>query len=184
MKIENILKKTEYFKKRFYDISAEAFAKELGAVVSYQPLGNRPSSIKGFMMVSSRIPVIIVNSDLPESVRTLVLFHECGHLVLNGKDRIHTYHDVGLFTKNNEAENDANYFAAEMMLSDDDVFSKMTEGYTFMTLAQELGVPIELLDLKFRIMRHKGYAVVAPQWQTKTDFLKDIPVPWETDEPC
>ena len=37
---------------------------------------------------------------------------------------------------------------------------------------KELGVPAELLDFKFRIMKNKGYRIEAP-YIAKSNFLKD-----------
>jgi Zn-dependent peptidase ImmA (M78 family) len=73
-------------------------------------------------------------------------------------------------------EKEANLFAAELLLSDEDVTEVLNSDNTFFTAAATLCVPIELLDFKFRIMKRKGYQLAEPPVHSHNDFLKKIKV--------
>jgi hypothetical protein len=45
---------------------------------------------------------------------------------------------------------------------------------SFFDAASELGVPPELLDFKFRVLKRKGYKVVDPPITARADFLKKL----------
>ena len=53
---------------------------------------------------------------------------------------------------------------------------------TFFTAAAILNVPMELLDFKFRMLKWKGYKLVEPPVTSRSDFLKDVPLPENHDE--
>ena len=74
------------------------------------------------------------------------------------------------YEKNDIAERDANLFAAELLLDDDEVLSCLNE-HTFFETAAELNVPAALLDYKFYIMQKKGFAL-SDLSLARADFLK------------
>ena len=45
--------------------------------------------------------------------------------------------------------------------------------------AENLYVPMELLDFKFRLMKWKGYKLIEPPITSRSNFLKDMPIPAE-----
>ena len=66
---------------------------------------------------------------------------------------VFTFHDLRLFDESSLAEKEANLFAAEYLLSDEEVLEVLNRDTTFFTAAAKLTVPVELLDFKFRIMK-------------------------------
>jgi len=78
-------------------------------------------------------------------------------------------------------EKEANLFAAELILEDDKVLSALNQDTTFFSAAALLYVPAELLDFKFRIMKWKGYKVVEPPINARSNFLRDMEVPEDAD---
>ena len=60
---------------------------------------------------------------------------------------------IGLFDDSSMQEKEANLFAAEFLMGDDDVLDVLNRGTTFFSAASQLSVPMELLDFKFRIMK-------------------------------
>lgn len=44
-----------------------------------------------------------------------------------------------------------------------------------------LCVPTELLDFKFRLMKWKGYKLMEPPINAKSNFLRDLPIPQEAE---
>ncbi len=129
---------------------------------------------KGLCMIQSRIPVILLNAKLEEYYLRVVLAHELGHVHLH-LDRIGMcgFHDFDLFGMKDQFEFEANVFAAELLLENDRVLDVLNQDVTFFGAAQLLEVPPELLDFKFRVMKHQGYAV-KPQLMANGDFLKRV----------
>lgn len=136
--------------------------------------GTAPDCIKGFYTVRNRIKAIAYNCDLPEPVQNIIICHEIGHSVLHKGQGTATFSDVTLFDTNSIMENEANLFAAEFMLDDDDVLATMNEDNTFFASASMLGVPGEFLDFKFRIMKWKGYRLIEPPTNAKSTFLRNV----------
>lgn len=68
-------------------------------------------------------------------------------------------------------EDEANFFAAELLLEDSEVLELLSE-YSFFETAKQLYVPAALLDYKFSLLHEKG-ELVNPMYIQKSDFLKD-----------
>ena len=130
---------------------------ELGILVMKKSLGTEPDAIKGFFMYKCRMKAIAVNSDLSPEMQRIVVAHEIGHAQLHYKSGLRQYHDFGLFRGGSKAEEDANLFAAELLIRDNDVIEILEEGMSFFDASARLRVPPELLDFKLRIMQEKGY---------------------------
>jgi len=100
--------------------------------------------------------------------------HELGH------DRLHKeiallkgFQEIELFDMAQPLEYEANLFAAELLIGDDELLKLLNDkDRTFFDVARELYVPADLLDFKFRVMKHKGYRVQAPI-TARGDFLKE-----------
>ena len=91
------------------------------------------------------------------------------------------YYEVGLFDESSRQEKDANLFAAELLLDDDEVLQTLNEDNTFFSAAASLEIPMELLDFKFRVMKWKGYKLVEPPIIARSNFLKDLEIPENND---
>jgi len=155
--------------------------KELGIILLPKPLGTEPTAIKGFFYMNRRIKSITVNSDLPKVIQRIIIAHEIGHAVLHASCGINEFHDIGLYDESSIMEKEANLFAAELMLRDEDVLEAMNGDTTFSAAAAELLVPMELLDFKFRVMKAKGYKFVEGPMDVHNNFLKDLEVPVNAD---
>ncbi len=62
---------------------------------------------------------------------------------------IQTVHDFELFDGVSQCEYEANCFAADYLLEDEDVLEMLNADMSFFQAAAELKVPPELLDFKF-----------------------------------
>ena len=83
------------------------------------------------------------------------------------------FHDFALYDTSSQMEYEANLFAAEYLLEDDEVTELLSEDTFFFSVAKELGVPPELLDFKFRILKRKGWLIESPI-QSNSNFLKHL----------
>jgi len=54
------------------------------------------------------------------------------------------------------------------------VLELLSEDLSFFGAASLLGVPAELLDFKFRVLKRKGYKVIDPPLLAQANFLKKV----------
>lgn len=129
-------------------------------------MGASAQSCKGFFLVSSRCKLIVINSDLPESIQRIIIAHELGHAVLHSDSAISAFHEFAMFDDTDRMEYEANVFAAEFMLSDDEVMESLEMQMDFFQMARCLYVPPELLDFKLRILQRQGIKDQCPLHRT------------------
>lgn len=153
----------------------------MGIVLIEHPMGTAPDAIKGFFLESNRIRTITVNSDLPGVIQRIIVAHELCHATNHRKSGIHAFHEVTLFDHTSIMEKEANLYAAELLLDDQEVLEALNQDTTFFSAAAQLFVPAELLDFKFRIMKWKGYKVCEPPISAKSNFMRDMAVPEDAD---
>ena len=113
----------------------------------------------------------MINRDLPESIQRIIIAHELGHAVLHSDSAISAFHEFAMFDDTDRMEYEANVFAAEFMLSDDEVMESLEMQMDFFQMARCLYVPPELLDFKLRILQRQGIKINAP-YIAHGDFLK------------
>lgn len=144
--------------------------------VLMEPMGDYPEACKGFFMVQSRKKVIVINSDLPEVIQRIILAHEIGHAVLHLKtlQTVKAYHDFSLYDATDKTEYEANLFAADILLHDEEVIEKLKEDNFFFSVASEFMVPPEMLDFKFRILKAKRLLMLESPIAAQGDFLKRL----------
>lgn len=136
-----------------------------------RPMGGNARSCKGFFLCSSRCKMIVINSDLPDSIQRIIVAHELGHAVLHSDSAISAFHEFSMFDETDRMEYEANVFAAEFMLSDTEVMESLEMQMDFFQTAKCLYVPPELLDFKLRILQQQGVKINAP-YIARGDFLK------------
>ena len=83
------------------------------------------------------------------------------------------FHETVLFDTIDFREYEANIFASELLLTDDDVLDALNDDMFFFQAASVLCVPSEMLDFKFRVMKRKGYKLESPII-SHGNFLKNI----------
>ena len=175
MTIDYISGEVRRVKEKYGETDPVRLAKAMGGLTLDQPMGTSPNACKGFFFSQSRMQVITVNSDLSEELQNIILSHELGHAVLHRKvTGVKAFHDFRLFDETSNYEYEANIFAADLLMEDDKVLSLLNGDISFFGAAAELGVPPELLDFKFRVLKRRGYKVIDPPIRARGDFLKKI----------
>ena len=153
----------------------------LGVRIRLKDLG---TDVKAYYFYQSRIRNIVLNVRVSDVVRNILVGHELGH------DRLHKdiamlrgFQELELFDRATPAEYEANIFAAELLIDDNELLTLLNdEDMSFFDVARQLYVPADLLDFKFRILKHKGYRLNAP-YLADGNFLKnDIPGCFDIDE--
>ncbi len=95
--------------------------------------------------------VIILSENLDMYKERFILAHEIGHAVLHRKENcFYLKHHTDL--KTNVYEIEANKFAAELLISDDDIKFCIENNYTDKQMANYFHVPIELINYKIKEM--------------------------------
>ena len=178
----DIVEAVEKLKRRFAEDDPFKLCEDMGILLIQKPFGTEPDAIKGFFLESKRIRTITLNSSLPRVIQKFIVCHELGHAVLHRKSGIHAFHEITLFDESSGFEKDANLFAAEFLLDDNHVLQMLNDDFTFFSAAAALNVPAELLDFKFRVMKWKGYKMIEPPINARSNFLRDLEVPYNADD--
>lgn len=184
MRYAEICQEVHKIENRFHETDPFKLCDFLGILVLRHPLGTGENAIKGFFLEINRIKTITINSDLPAAVQRIIAAHELGHALLHRKSGIQAFHDIGLFDESSMFEKDANLFAAEYLLKDEDVLKMLNTDCTFFSAAAALYVPMELLDFKFRILKWKGYKFMEPPINAPSNFLRNLEVPNHAGSIC
>lgn len=127
--------------------------------------------LKGFYKRDGHNRFIVINDDLSEPVQRIVCAHELGH------DQLHrdlakslTLQEFGVYDMTSKPEYEANLFAAELLLPDQDIMAHFEQGYSFYETAQLLETDNHLLAMKLMIMNDSGAEFRVPV-DLKSDFL-------------
>lgn len=175
MKNDHVLREVERIKTEYGAIEPEKLAKELKVIVKYEPMGHYDGCCKGFFVCVCRVKHITVNSDIPREIQRVILMHELAHAVLHCKNgATAAFHDFAVFDSASVKEYEANVFAADYLMEDEAVLELLNDDISFFGAASRLGVPPELLDFKFRLMKRRGYEMIEPPLMAKGDFLKRV----------
>ena len=167
--------------KKYDERDPYKLCRAMGIVLIFRAMGKEPDAVKGFFLEKNRIRMITINSDLPEVIQRIIVAHELCHAINHRKNGVAAFHEFTMFDQNSAMEKDANLFAAELILEDAEVLDALNRDTTFFSAAAQLYVPAELLDFKFRLMKWKGYKLIEPPISAKSNFLRDIAIPVETE---
>ncbi len=174
MTIEMIADAAKQLKMKYDETDPWKLASAMKIKVSLEPMGLYDGCCKGFFLIHKRIKHITINSDLPDVIQRVILAHEIGHALLHaGKSSCAAFHEIILFDATDATEYEANVFASELLLTDEDVLEALNDDMFFFQAASHLYVPAELLDFKFRILKRRGYKVESPI-VANGDFLKNL----------
>ena len=100
----------------------------------------------------------------------------------NKQAGVKAFHEFGLFDSASIFEYEANIFAAELLLEDEDVIESLNDDLSFFQAASELCVPAEILDFKFRTMKWKGYKIREAPLLSPGNWLKGAADDGRTDD--
>jgi len=144
--------------------------KNLKVFIMYQEMD---TSIKAFYFSYGDSSRIVLNTAIDETLYPTLVAHELGHhLEHRSISLANSFKEFELYSSQVPVEYEANLFAAELLVSDDEVVELLNdEESSFYRTAWELGIPAELLDFKFRLLMHKGYRIT-PLYLANSNFLK------------
>lgn len=128
---------------------------------------------RGAYKVIQRNRFIFINTELEPVMEKIVLLHEIGHDTFHREMAIQagSFQEFNIFDmRNNRTEYEANVFAAQIALPDEDILECIERGYDIEQIARALYSDINLVALKVDILNSQGYKFNTQDH--RSDFLK------------
>ena len=174
MLAEGIVELVADIKQRYAGLTIEEMCEALGYKVRTYPMGDEADACRGFLLRRFGISCIMINSDLSRRSQQIILAHEMGHACLHEQLAEESdFIDIGRNGYDSICEHEANVFAAEMLISDEEILDLISAGVSLDAIASELEVPLELADYKVRILQKKGLPL-RPFLYANSNFMKDV----------
>ncbi len=150
-------------------------ARELGIRVRMRSDFDRQ---KGAFSVVLNIPFIFINDHLSEEMQRIVCAHELGHAMLHRrlcrqKDRT-VYYELEIFDIRDDAEYEANVFAADLLIDEEELLKYIREGCDMVRMARALNINVNLLMIKIIEMRGRTDLPVDLPYIPRKNFLGTI----------
>lgn len=101
----------------------------------------------GMYRYIKRNSFIFINNNISEIEKRFVLSHELGHAILHTKNNCF-YLRHNTFMKVSTFENEANEFAAELLITDENIQEALDKQFSIEQMACCLNVPKELVEYK------------------------------------
>ena len=163
---DNIIRRADALVRSTGTRDPERIAEALGIIVMDVNFEKQ----KGLYKVILRNRFIFIKSDLSEVMRRIVLLHEIGH------DQLHrrladVFQEFQIFDmRGNVMEYEANLFAAQIALPDEEILGYIRSGYDAAQIAMATASDINLVALKVSELSRRGYAF--RDVDHRSDFLK------------
>ncbi len=127
--------------------------------------------LKGMYRVIRDHRFVFINSKLAKATQNIVCAHEIGHDLLHRHLAVdNSLQEFVLYQMDSRPEYEANVFAAELLLSDEDILDCIDKGYDVEMTAKRLNSDINLVALKVSHLIKKGYMLRS--LDHRSDFLK------------
>ena len=128
---------------------------------------------KGAYKVILRNRFIFIKQDLHPVMSNIVMLHEIGHDILHKSEAIAAggFKEFNIFNMHDiRMEYEANIFASQVALDDDEFLELCEKGYDIQQIARALHSDINLVALKSDTLISQGYRL--RQQEHTNDFLK------------
>ena len=141
-------------------------AEARGLLIRYVPFKKQ----KGVYTVIERSRYIFIKEDLSPVMEAIVILHETGHDMLHRHEAA-VFQEFSLFDPaGSRMEYEANLFAAQIMLPDDEILAYIYRGYDAAQIAACMQSDINLVALKVSELAARGYDF--RELEQHSDFLK------------
>ena len=143
--------------RRYGTRDPDRLAQEMGIIVMARPFVKQ----KGAYKVIERNRFIFIKEDLHPVMHDIVLLHEIGHDTLHRHEAVSTggFQEFNIFDMGNRRmEYEANIFAAQISLPDDEILEYIYRGYDVGQIARAMDSDINLVALKVAELNRQGYS--------------------------
>ncbi len=130
--------------------------------------------LKGYCFLSNRFFYVGISSRLDAREKKVVAAHELGHIVLHKKLlSVAPMQDTLLYRMSDRTEYEANLFAADLLLPDEEVLQLAAEeGQDYFSLCRRMYVSPELMSFKLFSLIRRGHDALQLPLEPEGDFLK------------
>ena len=164
-----IYKEVEKLAKRFKTRDPFQILEGLNVVVGET---DRYQKLKGYCFMSCQTIYVMISSFLSEEEKRIVAAHELGHVVLHRAQlKIAPMKDEYLYNMKDNTEYQANLFAADLLLQDDEI-DKMSknEDLDYFGFCSSLYSSPELMSFKLYSLIQRGQSYRMPM-ELQSNFL-------------
>lgn len=168
---DNIYLAAEKAARKFHTRDPFVLLDDLNVVIVFSDEYSR-NGLKGYCTVMNRIPYVVINNKLQYDDQLVVASHECGHIIVHSSDlRIRAFKDSSIYNGTGRKEREANLFAADFRITDNDVLSLIADDNNLFSIASSLCVPYEFFAFKLYSMIERGHKLRLPI-DLNSGFLK------------
>lgn len=148
----------------------------LGIIYELPDLGSAKEGLKGYCTSFFGQYYVAVNRNLRPYLQKLIAWHELGHIILSPENLQNGqfFYERDILRTLSHAETQANYFAAEGVIDDDEFMSLLKAGHTTCSAASVLKVPEDFVLYKAEIMNAYGYELNLPDTPSSDCLSEDI----------
>ena len=124
----------------------------------------RRDGLKGFCTILNQTKYVVINSKLDIEEQRVVAGHECGHIVVHPHIlKLGAFKDHDVYQASGKLEREANFFAADFLISDEEVLDLMgSSDANFFSVAKELSIPEPFFAFKLYSMVERGFSMRMP----------------------
>ena len=133
---------------------------------------------KGAFSLMLNVPFIFINNNLSDEMKRIVCAHELGHALLhrqlcrNMKNQ--TIQEYEIFDIRSTTEYEANIFAAELLIDEEELTEYEAYGYDIVQMAKASNININLLLIKYYEMQERYGKHYNIPYLPKKNFLGTI----------
>lgn len=137
-------------------------------------MNSNNEELKGYCISVKSYNYIGVSCLLSDEEQRIVAAHELGHFILHmDHSDQYRFEDDNLYSSDDKTEYQANLFAADLLISDDDVNELADYGdMDYFKMCSLLSVTPDLMVFKLISMSNRGYKYNVPT-ALKSDFLRN-----------
>lgn len=139
----DIKKRVNQLVRKFGTRNPLEIAERMGCIIVRYPL----EGVRGFYHYFQRNHIIYVDDRLPDRMILFVIAHELGHVFLHKKSNA-IFMDTRTHFIKNKYENEANLFAMDLLISDEDIEEHLE--FTTSQLSTLYGYHKSLIELRMR----------------------------------
>lgn len=121
---------------------------------------------KGFCKIIFNNRFIFINQNMTPQMQRMTCAHELGHILLHKEALKQQGHfaEMELFDITDHRELEANQFAANLLIDDQELLELLKDGYDMVGAAAQLNVNVNMLMVKLLSMNKTGYDFDLPYY--------------------
>ena len=126
---------------------------------------DRYNSLKGYCFISCQTTYVVINALLTEAEKRIVGAHELAHILLHRNHlKLAPMKDTLLYDMASQTEYEANLFAADLLLDDEDIHKiSQDENMDYFNMCKALYVTPDFMSFKLFSLIRRGHAYNLPQ---------------------